>query len=78
MIFSALNFNDEITYLKGVGPARAKVLEREANIRTVGDLLQYYPYRYVDRSHIYTCAEINDETQYVQLKGTITMVFWRL
>lgn len=74
MIFSALNFNDEITYLKGVGPARAKVLEREANIRTVGDLLQYYPYRYVDRSHIYTCAEINDETQYVQLKGTITNV----
>jgi len=60
--------------LKGVGPARAKVLEREANIRTVGDLLQYYPYRYVDRSHIYTCAEINDETQYVQLKGTITNV----
>ena len=74
LIFSALNFNDEITYLKGVGPARAKVLEREANIRTVGDLLQYYPYRYVDRSHIYTCAEINDETQYVQLKGTITNV----
>ncbi|MCR4619594.1 MAG: ATP-dependent DNA helicase RecG [Paludibacteraceae bacterium] len=69
-----MNFNDEITYLKGVGPARAKVLEREANIRTVGDLLQYYPYRYVDRSHIYTCAEINDETQYVQLKGTITNV----
>ena len=60
--------------MKGVGPARAKVLEREANIRTVGDLLQYYPYRYVDRSHIYTCAEINDETQYVQLKGTITNV----
>lgn len=61
-------------YMKGVGPARAKVLERDANIRTVGDLLQYFPYRYVDRSHIYTCSEITDDTQYVQLKGTISDV----
>lgn len=57
-----------------MGPARAQLLNKEVNIHTVLDLLQFYPYRYVDRSHIYTVSEIVSETQFIQLKGTITNV----
>ncbi|MDE7357121.1 MAG: hypothetical protein K2M74_01645, partial [Bacteroidales bacterium] len=42
-------FSQSIEYLKGVGPAKAKVLQKEANISTYGDLLEYYPFRYIDR-----------------------------
>ena len=48
-----------IEFLKGVGPARAQLLQRELEIYTYEDLLQYYPYRYVDRSHRMRIAEID-------------------
>lgn len=61
-----------IEYLKGVGPARAEMLRKEADIRTFGDLLHYYPFRYVDRSKFYTVSEINSDSAWLQLKGKIT------
>lgn len=61
-----------IEYLKGVGPARAEMLRREIEVRTFGDLLLYYPFRYVDRSKFYTVKEIDSEAAWVQLKGKIT------
>ena len=39
-----------IAYLKGVGPKRAEVLEKDLEIRTYENLLHYYPFRYVDKS----------------------------
>ena len=46
-----------MTYLKGVGPQRAQALAAELGIRTYGDLLQHYPFRYIDRSVIYGRAK---------------------
>lgn len=61
----------DITYLTGVGPKRAKALGDTLGLRTFGDLLHFYPYRYVDRSRVYTIRELNAEMPYVQLKGYI-------
>lgn len=61
-----------IEYLKGIGPARAEMLRREIEISTFGDLLHYYPFRYVDRSKFYTVREIDSESAWLQLKGKIT------
>lgn len=60
-----------IEYLKGVGPERAKVLKTEFEIHTFGDLLRWYPYRYVDRTRFYSTAETTGDLPYVQLRGQI-------
>lgn len=60
-----------IEYLKGVGPQRANVLKTEFNILTFNDLLNYYPYRHVDKSKIYNINEIQNESAYLQFQGRI-------
>ena len=62
----------EITYLKGVGPQRAAILQKELNIFSFNDLLTYFPFRYVDKSSIHKIAEVRSELTYVQLKGQIS------
>lgn len=61
-----------IEYLKGVGPQRGELLRKELDLHTFGDLLKYYPFRYVDRSIIHHIRDITDFTQFIQLKGKIT------
>ncbi len=63
--------SQDIKYLQGVGPNRALLLANELGIKTVGDLLGYYPYKYVDRSRIYQISEIDGNMPYVQLCGQI-------
>lgn len=65
-------FESSIEFLKGVGPQRAALLQKELNIFTFGDLLGHYPFRYEDRTRFYTIAETHEAMPYVQLKGTIT------
>ncbi|MGL5892710.1 MAG: ATP-dependent DNA helicase RecG, partial [Bacteroidia bacterium] len=60
-----------VEFLKGAGPERAKVLKSELSIQNFGDLLRWYPYRYVDRTRFYTTNEINADLPYVQLRGQI-------
>jgi ATP-dependent DNA helicase RecG len=62
----------EIKYLKGVGPKRAELLEKELGIHTCRDLLFFFPYKYIDRSRIYTIKEIDTSQAFIQLKGKIT------
>ena len=64
--------NDDIVYLKGVGPSRAKVLAAELGIRTCGDLLEYFPFRHIDRSMQSTVATLTEESGYVVLRGTVS------
>ena len=64
-------FDSPIEYLKGVGPQRAELLRKELAIFTFGDLLFYFPFRYVDRTKYYTVKEIDAEMPYVQIKGKI-------
>ena len=63
---------DDIVYLKGVGPSRAKVLASELDIRTAGQLLEYYPYRYIDRSSLATVASLTEESGLVALRGKVS------
>ncbi len=60
-----------ITYLPGVGPQRAKVLEAEAGIRTFGDLLHTFPYKHIDRTRLYYIHELTADMPFVQLRGEI-------
>lgn len=61
-----------IEYLKGVGPKRAEVLRSELNIFTCDDLLNYFPFRYVDRSKFSRITDIDNDQNYFQLRGKIT------
>ncbi len=65
-------FDSPVEYLKGVGPQRAALLNKELHIFTFGDLIQHYPFRYEDRTTFYTIQALNDEMPYVQLKGKIS------
>lgn len=58
-----------ITYLKGVGPARAKLLSKELGINTFADMLYHFPTHYVDRSKIYSISSFSGEMPMVQVKG---------
>lgn len=62
----------EIQFVPGIGPKRADILKKEINLFTVGNLLRWYPYRYIDRSRIYYIHEIDNSMAYIQLKGRIT------
>ena len=63
--------SQDLQYLPGVGPNRKKMLSDELGIHTFGDLLEYYPYKYVDRSKIYTVHELTGDMPFVQVVGTI-------
>jgi ATP-dependent DNA helicase RecG len=64
-------FETSIEFLKGVGPQRAALLQKELHIFTYGDLIQHYPFRHEDRTRFYTVAEVSEEVPTVQLKGKI-------
>ena len=63
--------DQDIKFLPGVGPNRKKMLSNELGIETYGDLLEYYPYKYIDRSKIYTIHELTGDMPYVQVVGHI-------
>lgn len=58
-------------YLQGVGPKRKEILSKELHIESYRDLLEYYPYKYVDRSRIYAIDELRSDMPFVQIKGRI-------
>ena len=59
----------ELMYIPGVGPARADILKKELNIFSQEDLLYYFPYKYIDRSKIYTIGELTSNIPYIQVIG---------
>ncbi len=61
-----------IEYLKGVGPKRGELLRKHLKIFSFGDLLAYYPFKYIDRSKFYPIASINSEQTFIQVRGKIT------
>ena len=63
--------DQDIMYLPGVGPHRKEILGKELNIQSWRDLIEYFPYKYVDRSRIYTIREMTGDMPFVQLKGKI-------
>ena len=63
--------DQDIKYLKGVGPKRSALLGRELNIYTFKDLLYHFPYKYIDRSKIFRINEINTTQTFIQIRGKI-------
>ena len=61
----------DIMYLPGVGPNRKKLLSQELGIETFGDLLEYFPYKYVDHSKVYRIHELTGDMPFVQVVGRI-------
>ena len=62
---------NDIKYLPGVGPRRAEMLQKELGIKTFGDLIHFYPYRYIDRSTVVPIADIIPDMAYIQVKAKV-------
>jgi len=63
-----------IEYLKGVGPARAELLKSELGIRVFKDLLEHFPFRYIDRTKYHQIAELYPDQPEVQIIGRLVAV----
>lgn len=66
--------DSDIKFLPGVGPKRAELLSKELNIRCFRDMLYLFPFRYIDRTKIYSISEIESSMSYIQLRGKITRI----
>jgi ATP-dependent DNA helicase RecG len=67
-------FDTKIEYLRGMGPQKAALFNKELNIFTYGELLQYYPFRYEDRTKFYKINELNEDLENVQVIAKIRKV----
>ncbi|MCD6354067.1 MAG: ATP-dependent DNA helicase RecG [Prolixibacteraceae bacterium] len=63
--------DQDIKFLPGVGPKRAELLNKELNIKTFGDLIYYFPFKYIDRTKFYKISEIHTQMPHIQVKGKI-------
>ncbi|MDE6086042.1 MAG: ATP-dependent DNA helicase RecG [Muribaculaceae bacterium] len=59
----------EIKFLKGIGPKRAELLEKEFGIKSYYDLIHHFPHSYLDRSSIYKINQLYGDMPSIQLKG---------
>ena len=64
-------FNTRLEFLRGVGLQRAQLLGKELNLFTYGDLIQRYPFRYLDRTQFYNVVDLTEDLPYVQVKGIL-------
>lgn len=69
-----LSFITPIEYLKGVGPQKADVLKKELQIFTIGDLLQYYPFRYIDRTQFHKIRQLHQDLIGAQVLGRLIQI----
>jgi ATP-dependent DNA helicase RecG len=69
-----LNLNYPITYIKGISVQRATLLYTELGIRTCNDLLNFFPFRYIDKTAFYTIKDLQPNSSEVQIVGNLTHV----
>ena len=68
------NLDIEIQFLPGVGPKRAQLLDKELNVKTIGDLTRLYPFRYIDKSSIVRISDARPDMAYIQIKATVRRI----
>ena len=61
----------DIKYLPGMGPKKAELLNKELGIHTLYDLINHFPYKYIDRSRFYKISEIDNVNTHIQICGQI-------
>ena len=64
----------DVKFLAGVGPKRAELLAKEINVRTVEDLLYYFPFKHIDRTKFYAIRDIKPIDAYIQTRGRIKSI----
>ena len=64
----------EIQFLPGVGPKRAQLLDKELGIRTIGDLIRLYPFRYIDKSSFVRICDARPDMAYIQIRATVRRI----
>jgi len=69
--------NTSIEFVKGVGKMRAELFKEELGIRRCYDLLNFFPYKYLDRSRFYKISEINSSDMYVQISGVFKNIVYK-
>ena len=69
--------NTSIEFIKGVGKMRAEIIKEELGIKNCYDLLNFYPYRYVDRSRFYKISEITSSEINVQVSGVFKKIAYK-
>ncbi|MFI3281812.1 MAG: ATP-dependent DNA helicase RecG [Rikenellaceae bacterium] len=70
-----MGLDADIKFVAGVGEARAKLLDKELDIRTLGDMLYHFPFRYIDRTQIYPISQVAISDQsLVQIRGRVVGV----
>ena len=67
-------FETKIEFLKGIGPQKATLLNKELSIFSYGDLIQHYPFRYEDRTQFHTINTVQEDQAFVQIKGKINQI----
>ena len=68
------NLDMEIQFLPGVGPKRAQLLDKELGIKTIGDLIRFYPFRYIDKSSFVRICDARPDMAYIQIKARIKRI----
>ncbi|MES2650943.1 MAG: ATP-dependent DNA helicase RecG [Bacteroidota bacterium] len=68
----ASNLDTPLVYLKGVGPKRAELLQKELGMTTYEQLLNHYPFRYIDRTRFYKISELSEDMPLVQVIGKVS------
>ena len=68
------NLDMEIQFLPGVGPKRAQLLDKELSIKTIGDLIRFYPFRYIDKSSFVRICDARPDMAYIQIKARVKRI----
>ena len=68
------NLDMEIQFLPGVGPKRAQLLDKELGIKTIGDLIRLYPFRYIDKSSFVRICDARPDMAYIQIRATVRRI----
>ena len=69
-----LNLDQPITYISGISVQRATLLYSELGLKTCNDLINFFPFRYIDKTSFYTIKDLQANTSEVQVVGKITQV----
>lgn len=67
-------FDTKIEFLKGVGPQKASLINKELNLFTFGELIEHYPFRYEDRTKFFKIRQITNELEQVQIIAKIKQI----